>query len=87
MSGNEINAKYIYTVTAVSKKSVDVSISGTVISDSNDTNGSYEGTASINPQTGLVMNSSIKTNVSMTMSEQGMTFPVTMVGTTTIEVK
>jgi hypothetical protein len=87
MSGNEINAKYTYTVTAVSKKSVDVSISGTVISDSNDTNGSYEGTASINPQTGLVMNSSIKTNVSMTMSEQGMTFPVTMVGTTTIEVK
>jgi len=87
MSGNALNAKYTYTVTAISKKSVDVSITGTVIGDSNDANGSYEGTASFNPQTGLVMNSSIKTNVSMTMSEQGMTFPVTMVGTTTIEVK
>ena len=49
--------------------------------------GSYEGTASINPQTGMVMNSSIKQNISMTISEQGLSIPMTMVGTTTVEVK
>jgi hypothetical protein len=87
LTGNEINVNYTYTVTAISKKSVDISITGTVAADASQTSGSYEGTASINPQTGLVMNSSITTNVSMTMTEQGMTFPVTMIGTTTVEVK
>lgn len=86
VSGIEMNAKYTYTVTAISKKSVDVSISGT-IEGSNETSGTYEGTASIHPQTGLVMNSNIKSNISMTINEQGMSIPMTMVGNTTIEVK
>jgi len=82
----EINAKMTYTVTAISKKSVDVSVSGTV-EGLDETNGTYEGTASINPQTGLVMNSSIKSNISMTLKEQGLTIPMTVVGNTTVEVK
>ena len=86
VSGVEINAKYTYTVTAISKKSVDVNISGTV-EGNNEISGTYEGTASINPQSGLVMNSSIKTNLSMTVNEQGMSIPLTIVGNTTVEVK
>jgi hypothetical protein len=84
--GIEINANMTYTVTAVSKKSVDVSINGTV-EGTNETSGTYEGTASFNPQTGIVMNSSIKSNISMTINEQGMTIPMTVVGNTTVEVK
>lgn len=86
VSGTEINAKMTYTVTAISKKSVDVNISGTV-DGNNEISGTYQGTASINPQTGLVMSSSLKTNLSMTVNEQGMSIPMTIVGNTTIEVK
>ena len=86
ISGTEITANMTYTVTAISKKSVDVSISGTV-EGTGEISGTYEGTASIHPQTGIVIQSSVKSNISMTVSEQGLTIPVTMVGTTTVEVK
>ena len=84
VNDTDINVKMTYTVTAISKKSVDVSIAGTV--ESSEVSGTYEGTASINPQTGLVMNSNIKQNLSMTIN-QGISIPLTMIGTTTIEVK
>ena len=84
VNDTDINVEMTYTVTAISKKSVDVSIAGTV--ESSEVTGTYEGTASINPQTGLVMNSSIKQNLSMTIN-QGISIPMTMVGTTTIELK
>lgn len=85
VSDTEIEVNMDYTVTAVSKKSVDVSFTGSV--DSKDVTGTYNGTASINPQTGLIISSTTKSNVSMTMNEQGMNLPITVVGTTTIEVK
>ena len=85
VSDTEIEVNMEYTVTAVSKKSVDVSFTGNA--DSKEVTGTYNGTASINPQTGLVMNSTTKSNVSMTLNEQGMNLPITVVGTTTIEVK
>ncbi|MBR3493461.1 MAG: hypothetical protein IKH44_14325, partial [Bacteroidales bacterium] len=74
VSGSEINSKMTYTVTAISKKSVDVTVSGTVESNANsgEMSGTYSGTASIHPQTGLVIQSSTKSNISMTVSEQGM---------------
>jgi hypothetical protein len=75
-----------YTVTAISKKSVDVSFSGTA-EGNNDVSGTYSGTASIDPQTGIIIQSANKSNISMTMNEQGMSIPVTMVGNTTVEVK
>jgi hypothetical protein len=82
---NEIEIKMNYTVTAVSKKSVDVSFIGTI--ESKDIEGTYEGTASLNPQTGLISKSSTKSNFSMTIEEQGLSIPMTTVGNTTIEVK
>ena len=85
ISGTEMTTKMTYTVTAISKKSVDVNISGNV--ESTDVTGTYTGTASINPQTGLIIQSNTKSNISMTMNEQGMSIPSTIVGTTTVEVK
>lgn len=85
VSNTKLNVDMEYTVTAISKKSVDVSFTGSI--DSDEVTGGYSGTASINPQTGLVMNSTTKSNISMTLNEQGMSLPVTVVGTTTIEVK
>ncbi len=87
VSGSKINVDYTYTVTALTKKSVEVSITGTVKGDTDDISGKYEGTASINPATGMVTNSSLKSNMSMTISQQGLTIPVTMVVNTTVEVK
>ena len=85
VSGAEFNVNMEYTVTAISKKSVDLSFTGEV--ESSEVTGTYNGTASINPQTGLVMTSTTKMNLSMTLNEQGLSLPVTMVGNTTVEVK
>ena len=85
VSGIDIDVKMTYTVTAISKKSVDLSFTGRV--ESSEVTGDYTGTASVDPQTGLITTSTTKTNISMTISEQGMSLPVTMVGTTTVEVK
>ena len=74
-----------YTVTAISNKSVDVSFTGS--SEAKDITGTYNGTASIDPQTGIIMSSTTKSNVSMTINEQGMSMPITVVGTSTVEVK
>lgn len=89
ISGTEMNAKMTYTVTAISKKSVDVSVNGTVegLVEGSNISGSYTGTASFNPQQGFITKSNIKSNISMTISQQGLTIPTTMVGTTNVEVK
>ena len=86
VSDMEFTVEYTYTVTAISKKSVDVSFKGTILKNNDNITGTYTGTASINPNTGLIMKSTTKSNASMTMSQQGMTLPVTMVGNTTVTV-
>ena len=83
MSGaGEIKVNVEYTVTAISKKSVEVSYSGKI--NSEEATGNITGTASINPQTGLVMTRSEKENLSMTISQQGLSIPVTMAANTTV---
>ena len=74
-----------YTVTAISKKSVDVSFTGNI--DSKDATGTYNGTASIDPQTGMIVKSTTKLSASYTINEQGLTIPATITGTTTLNVK
>lgn len=81
----DVNINMTYTVTSISKKSVDVSYTGTV--DSKDVSGTYEGTASINPQTGFVVANNLSNTISMTVSEQGFDMQMTITGTTTITVK
>lgn len=85
VSGTDIKVNMEYIVTAISKKSIDVDFSGTV--ESTEASGSYNGSASINPQTGMVMSSTTKSNLTMTINEQGMSIPVTIIGTSTVEVK
>lgn len=85
VNGTMVNMNMEYTVTDISKKSVELSVYGTT--ESKEVTGTYNGTVSIDPKTGLVTNSSIKMNLSMTVSEQGLTIPVTMTGTTTTTLK
>jgi len=86
VSDMEFSVEYTYTVTSISKKSIDVNVKGTILKNADDVSGNYNGTASFDPNTGLIMKSNIKSNMSMTMSQQGMTLPVTMVGSTTVTV-
>ena len=85
VNGTEFKVNMEYTVTNLSKKSVDVSFTGNI--ESTEVTGDYNGTASINPNTGLTTNSTTKSNISMTLNEQGMSIPMTIVGNTTVEVK
>ena len=88
VSGTEMSVHYTYTVTAISKKSVDLNVEGTVTGKgAEEISGSYNGTASIDPQQGFITKSNLKSNLSMTLSQQGLNIPVSMVGTTTVEVK
>ena len=87
VSDMDINTKMTYTVTSISKKGVELSIKGNVESNTDGVSGTYTGTATINSLTGMVMTSSTKSNLSMTISEQGLTIPVTMVGNTTVTVE
>lgn len=86
-SGMEFSADITYTVKAISRKSIDLTYTGKVNGNIADISGTYEGTASIDPQTGIMMSNSQKQNISMTISEQGMNIPMTIVGNTTVEVK
>ena len=86
-SGVEFSADITYTVKAISKKSIDLTYTGKVNGNVADISGTYEGTASIDPQTGIMTNNSQKQNISMSMNEQGMSIPMTIVGNTTVEVK
>lgn len=86
VSGTKIVGDMNYTVTKISKKSIEIEVKGT-ISGEEGVEGSYDGTASINPTTGMVIKSSIKMNVSLTISQQGLTIPLTMNGTTNITVE
>lgn len=84
VSGTEFMANMEYTVTAIKKKSVDISYFGKVESD--DINGTIKGTASINPQTGIVTKRNERQDLTMTISQQGLTIPVTMTANTTVTV-
>ena len=85
-SDMEFSVEYTYTVTAISKKSIDVKFTGTILKNASNISGNYNGTASFNPNTGIIMSSNTKSNVSLTVSQQGMTLPMTMAGTTIVTV-
>ena len=85
--GMKFSADITYTVKAISKKSIDLTYTGKVNGSVAEISGTYEGTASIDPQTGIMTHNSQKQNISMTINEQGMSIPMTIVGNTTVEVK
>jgi len=86
-SGIDFNVDITYTVTAISKKSVDLTYTGSINSESDEVSGTYNGTASISTETGLITKNTQKQNISMNITQQGMSIPMTVVGTTTTEVK
>lgn len=83
VNGTALNASMTYTVTKISKKGIEIDVKGS-IEGGEEANGTYEGTASIDPETGLITKSSIKQNLSLTISEQDLSIPVTINGTTTV---
>jgi hypothetical protein len=87
VSDMEFTVEFTYTVTAISKKSVDVSFKGNILKNNDNVTGTYTGTASINPTTGILIKSNTKSNVSMTISQQGLTIPMTVNGNTTVTVE
>ena len=86
-SGVEFGADITYTVKAISKKSIDVTYTGKVNGNIAEISGTYEGTASIDLKTGIITNNTQKQNISLTINEQGMSMPMTIIGNTTVEVK
>ena len=87
VSDMEMTVEFTYTVTAISKKSVDVSFKGNILKNNDNITGTYNGTASINPTTGILIKSNTKSNVSMTISQQGLTIPMTVNGNTSVTVE
>ena len=86
VSGMEFTVEFTYTVTSISKKSIEVSFKGNILKNNDNITGTYNGTASINPATGLLMKSNTKSNISMTISQQGLTIPMTVNGNSTVTV-
>ena len=86
VSEMEMTVEFTYTVTAITKKSIDVSFKGTILENKDNITGNYTGTANINPTTGLLMKSNTKSTVAMTISQQGLTIPTTISGNTTVTV-
>ncbi len=86
VSEMEFTVEFTYTVTSISKKSIEVSFNGNIMKNDENITGTYNGTASINPSTGLLTKSSTKSNVSMTISQQGLSIPMTINGNSTVTV-
>ena len=84
--GFEFTVEFTYTVTSISKKSIEVSFNGNILKNDDNVTGTYNGTASINPATGIITKSNTKSNVSMTISQQGLTIPMTINGNSTVTV-
>ncbi len=80
----KININMTYIVTSISESVIDLNFTGTAVGSAS---GNYHGTASINPQTGLIINSTTSSDIHTTITSQGLVFPVTMTGNTTVSVK
>ena len=87
VSGMEVSSKMTYTVTSITKKSIELSVKGNVDGSSDGVKGTWDGTMSIDPKTGMTTKSTMKSNISMTISEQGLSIPVTSVGNTTVTIE
>ena len=85
VSDVEVIANMEYTVTAINKKSIEVSFTGNV--EASLVSGSYEGTGTIDPKTGILVSSTTNTSISMTVDAEDISIPMDMEATTTVTVK
>ncbi|MCR5014729.1 MAG: hypothetical protein K6A28_08165 [Bacteroidales bacterium] len=86
VSGIAINSNITYTVKKITKKHVELEVKGVVEGDET-VSGTYEGAVTLSTETGMVENSTIKQSISLTISQQGMSIPMTITGTTTTTVE
>lgn len=74
-----------YTVTKITKKETTVNVESVIKSDI--ASGTNSGSMVIDNATGLTKTSTIKTNMSLTISEQGLSIPTTVTATTTLNIE
>lgn len=83
----QFNIEWTYTVTAISKKKVEVNVIGNIKGNSK-ISGMIEGSASIHPQLGMIIKSNRQMTYSMIVTQEGGdSIPTNIVITSTIEVK
>ena len=85
ISGTEMNVTMTYTVTKITKKETTISLEGVI--ESSVASGTNSGTMVVDNATGITKTSTIKTDLEMTISEQGISIPTTVSGTTTITIE
>lgn len=85
IAGTDIVMTATYTVTKITKKETTVNVESVIKSDI--ASGTNSGSMVIDNATGLTKTSTIKTNMSLTISEQGLTIPTTVTATTTLNIE
>lgn len=74
-----------YTVTKITKKETFIDMESIIKSDV--ASGTNSGSMVIDNATGLTKSSTIKTNMTLTISEQGLSIPTTVTATTTLTIE
>ncbi len=85
IGGTDVLMTATYTVTKITKKETTVNIESVIKSDV--ASGSNTGSMVIDNATGLTKSSTVKTNMSLTISEQGLSIPTTITATTTFTIE
>ena len=85
IAGTDIVMTATYTVTKITKKETTVNVESVIKSDI--ASGTNSGSMGIDNATGLTKTSTIKTNMSLTISEQGLSIPTTVTATTTLNIE
>ncbi|MCQ2302091.1 MAG: DUF6263 family protein [Bacteroidales bacterium] len=85
IAGTDIVMTATYTVTKITKKETTVNVESVIKSDI--ASGTNSGSMVIDNATGLTKTSTIKTNMSLTISEQGLSIPTTVTATTTLNIE
>ena len=85
IGGIEVVMTATYTVTKITKKETFIDMESVIKSDV--ASGTNSGSMVIENATGLTKSSTIKTNMTMTISEQGLSIPTTVTATTTLTIE
>lgn len=85
IAGTDIVMTATYTVTKITKRETTVNVESVIKSDI--ASGTNSGSMVIDNATGLTKTSTIKTNMSLTISEQGLSIPTTVTATTTLNIE
>lgn len=85
ISDVEVNVTTTYTVAKITKKETTLNLESTL--KSSVVNGTDSGSMVIDNATGIAKSSTVKTNLNMTIEQQGISIPMTISGTTTTTIE